>query len=102
MRDLKKEVFGAIFLDGKSKIIEIEDLFEGTLNLSSIYLREVIKSAIKDDAANLIFVHNYPSGNPEPSGSDKDVTKDLVFAGNLMQTKVLDHIIIGDNRYYSF
>jgi len=82
--------------------MEIEDLFEGTLDSSSIYLREVMKSAIKKNAANLIFVHNHPSGSPEPSGSDEDVTKDLVFAGNLMQIKVLDHIIIGDNKYYSF
>jgi DNA repair protein RadC len=102
MRDLKKEVFKVIFLDGKTQIMEIEDLFEGTLNSSSIYLREVMKSAIKNNAANLIFVHNHPSGSPEPSGSDEDVTKDLVFAGNLMQIKVLDHIIIGDNKYYSF
>ena len=102
MRDLKKEVFKVIFLDGKTQIMEIEDLFEGTLNSSSIYLREVMKSAIKNNAANLIFVHNHPSGSPEPSGSDEDVTKDLVFAGSLMQIKVLDHIIIGDNKYYSF
>jgi len=102
MRDLKKEIFKIIFLDGKNQIIEIEDLFEGTLNTSSIYPREVIKSAIKNNALGFIFVHNHPSGNPEPSESDKHVTEDLVFAGNLMQIKVLDHIIIGDNKYYSF
>ena len=102
MRDLKKEVFKVIFLDGKNQIIEIEDLFKGTLNTSSIYPREVIKSAIKNNAVSLIFVHNHPSGNPDPSESDKDVTEDLVFAGNLMQIKVLDHIIIGDNKYFSF
>jgi len=102
MRDLKKEVFKVIFLDGKNQIIEIEDLFEGTLNTSSIYHREVIKSAIKNNSVSLIFAHNHPSGNPEPSQSDKDVTEDLVFTGNLMQIKVLDHIIIGDNKYFSF
>lgn len=102
MRDLKKEIFKVIFLDGKNQIIEIEDLFEGTLNTSSIYPREVIKSAIKNNSVSLIFAHNHPSGNPEPSQSDKDVTEDLVFAGNLMQIKVLDHIIIGDNKYFSF
>lgn len=102
MRDLKKEVFKVIFLDGKNQIIEIEDLFKGTLNTSSIYPREVIKSAIKNNAVSLIFAHNHPSGNPEPSESDKDITEDLVFAGNLMQIKVLDHIIIGDNKYFSF
>jgi len=102
MRDLKKEVFKVIFLDGKNQITDIEDLFEGTLNISSIYPREVIKSAIKNNSVSLIFAHNHPSGNPEPSQSDKDVTEDLVFTGNLMQIKVLDHIIIGDNKYFSF
>ncbi len=102
MRDLKKEVFKVIFVDGKNQIIEIEDLFEGTLNTSSIYPREVIKSTIKNNAVGLIFIHNHPSGNPEPSESDKDITEDLVFTGNLMQIKILDHIIIGDNKYFSF
>ncbi len=102
MRDLKKEIFKVIFLDGKNKIVEIEDLFEGTLNTSSIYPREVIKSALKNNALSLIFVHNHPSGDPIPSPSDKDITKELVSAGGLMQIKVLDHIIIGDNRYFSF
>jgi DNA repair protein RadC len=102
MRDLKKEVFKVIFLDSKNQIIEIEDLFEGTLNTSAIYPREVIRSAIKNNAISLIFVHNHPSGSPEPSQSDKDITEDLVSAANLMQIKVLDHIIIGDNKYFSF
>ncbi|GAG81056.1 unnamed protein product [marine sediment metagenome] len=61
-----------------------------------------MKQAIKYNAASLIFVHNHPSGDPDPSPSDKDITKELVFAGNLMQIKVLDHIIIGDNKYFSF
>ncbi|MDY6863283.1 MAG: DNA repair protein RadC, partial [Thermodesulfobacteriota bacterium] len=102
MRDLKKEVFKVIFLDGKNQIIEIDDLFEGTLNASSVYPREIIKSAIKNNALSLIFVHNHPSGNPEPSHNDRDITEELVFSGNLMQIKVLDHIIIGDNKYFSF
>ena len=102
MRDLKKEVFKVIFLDGKNQIIDVEDVFEGTLNTSSVYPREVIKSAIKNNALSLIFVHNHPSGNPEPSESDKDITEDLVFAGNIMHIKVLDHIIIGDNKYFGF
>ena len=102
MRDLKKEVFKVIFLDGKNQIIEIEDLFEGTLNGSSVYPREVIKRAIKNNALSLIFAHNHPSGNPEPSHSDRSITEDLVFSGSLMQIKVLDHIIIGDNKYFSF
>ena len=102
MRDLKKEMFKVIFLDGRNQIINIEDLFEGTLNTSSIYPREIIKSTIKNNTISLIFVHNHPSGDPDPSQSDKNITKDLVFAGNLMQIRVLDHIIIGDNKYFSF
>ncbi len=58
--------------------------------------------AINYNSVSLIFVHNHPSGNPEPSQSDKDITKNLVNAGNVMQIKILDHIIIGDNKYYSF
>jgi len=102
MRGLKKEIFKVLLLDGKNQIVEIEDLFEGTLNTSSVYPREIIKSAIKNNAVNLIFIHNHPSGNPQPSQSDKDITEDLVFAGNFMQIKVLDHIIIGNNKYFSF
>ena len=102
MRDVKKEIFKILFLDGKNHIIDMEDLFEGTLNMSSVYPREIIKSAIKHNAVALIFVHNHPSGSPEPSLSDKEITKDLIEASNTMQIKVLDHIIIGDNRYFSF
>lgn len=102
MRDLKKEVFKVIFLNSQNQIMETCDLFQGTVNSSAVSRREVLESALKHGAASLIFVHNHPSGNPEPSLSDKELTKDLVWAGCLMQVKVLDHIIIGDNRYYSF
>jgi len=102
MRDLKKEVFKVMFLNAQNQVIEIENLFEGSLTFSAVYPREIVEKAIKYNAAALIFVHNHPSGNPEPSDNDKQITKDLVFAGNIMQIKVLDHIIIGDNRYFSF
>lgn len=102
MRDLKKEVFKVMFVDSQNRVVEIEDLFEGTLNASAIYPREVIQRAVRYNATALIFVHNHPAGNPQPSDNDKQVTQDLVFAGNIMQIKVLDHIIIGENRYFSF
>jgi DNA repair protein RadC len=102
MRDLKKEVFKLIYLNTQNQIIDITDLFEGTVDSSSISPREVMESAIKHNATSLIFVHNHPSDNPEPSPNDKQVTRDLVYAGNIMQIKVLDHIIIGGNKYYSF
>jgi DNA repair protein RadC len=102
MRDLKKEVFKVMFLDSQNRVVGIEDLFEGTLNASAIYPREIIQSAVKHNAVALIFVHNHPAGNPQPSDNDKQITQDLVFAGNIMQIKVLDHIVIGENRYFSF
>ena len=102
IRDLKKEVFKVIYLNSQNQIIETEDLVEGTINSSSVSSREVVEGAIKHSAASLIFSHNHPSGNPEPSKSDKDLTRDLVFAGSIMRMRVLDHIIIGNNRYFSF
>ncbi len=102
MQKDKKEVFKVMFLDGRNKLIDVENLFEGSLTSSVVYSREIMKRAIKYNAASLIFVHNHPSGDPDPSPSDKDITKELLFAGNLMQIKALDHIIIGDNRYFSF
>ena len=102
MRDLKNEVFKVIYLNSQNQIIDTIDLFEGTVSSSSVSLREVLEGAIKYNAVSLIFVHNHPSGNPEPSTSDKELTRELVYSGKIMRIKVLDHIIIGDNRYFSF
>jgi len=102
MRDLKKEVFSIIFLNSKNCIIDIEQVFEGTLNASAIYPREVIKSAIRHNACSIICIHNHPSGNTEPSPSDREITKNLILACTPVEIKVLDHIIIGDNNYFSF
>lgn len=102
MRDLKKEVFKVIYLNSQNQIIDTADLFEGTVDSSVISPREVMEGAIKHNATSLIFVHNHPAGNPEPSGNDKEVTRDLVYAGSIMRIRVLDHIIIGNNRYFSF
>ena len=102
MRDLKKEVFKVIYLNRQNQIIEITDLFQGTVDSSFISPREVIEGVIKHNAASLIFVHNHPSGDPAPSKNDKEMTRDLVYAGSIMRVRVLGHIIIGDNRYFSF
>jgi len=102
MRGLKKETFKVLYLNSQNQIIDTVNLSEGTVNSSSVSPREVVEGALKNNAASLIFVHNHPSGNPEPSQSDKGLTRELVYAGTIMQLKVLDHIIIGDNRYYSF
>jgi len=102
MRDLKKELFKVIYLSSQNQIIEVADLFEGTVDSSSISPREVVEEALKDNATALIFVHNHPSGNPAPSASDMQLTRELVYVGKIMQMKVVDHIIIGNDRYYSF
>jgi DNA repair protein RadC len=102
MRGLKKEVFKVLLLNSQNQIIDTTDLSEGTINASFISPREVIESAIKNHAVSVIFAHNHPSGSTEPSVNDKDLTRDLVFAAAIMHVKVLDHLIIGDNKYYSF
>lgn len=102
LRDSTKEKFMTLFLDAKNQIIEERTFFEGTVDSSAVYPREVMKAALQHDASSLIFVHNHPSGDPEPSESDKEITRELVFAASVMQVKVLDHIIIGNNRYFSF
>jgi len=95
-------VHKVIYLSSQNQIIETEDLFQGTLDKSVISPREIIERAIKHNAAALLFVHNHPSGNPEPSLSDKELTRDLLYAASIMQIRVLDHIIIGNNTYFSF
>jgi len=102
LRDLKREKFKVLFLDSKNQILEEKTLFEGTVDSSAVYPREIMKDALRYNASSLIFVHNHPSGDPEPSACDRDLTRELVFAANLMQLRVLDHIIIGNNRYFSF
>ncbi len=102
MRDLKHEVFKVIYMNSQNEIIDTEDLFAGTVDASVVWTREVVARALKHSATAMVFVHNHPSGNPEPSDSDRDVTRDLVYAGRIMQIKVLDHIVIGENRYFSF
>jgi DNA repair protein RadC len=102
LRDLKREIFKVLFLDAKNQILEEKTLFEGTVDSSAVYPREIIRDALRYEASALVFVHNHPSGDPEPSLCDKELTRDLVFAARVMQLKVLDHIVIGNNCYFSF
>jgi DNA repair protein RadC len=102
MRGLKKEVFKVIYLNNQNQIINTMDMARGTVNASTVSPREVIEGAINNNAASLIFVHNHPSGNPEPISNDRTLTRELVFVGRVMRIKILDHIIIGENKYYSF
>ncbi|MFH2220132.1 MAG: DNA repair protein RadC [Pseudomonadota bacterium] len=102
IRDKNRECFKVLFLDAKNKVITIETLFEGTLTASSVYPREVVSAALNHRAAALIFAHNHPSGDPKPSPDDVSLTRQLIFACRVMGITVHEHLIIGDNRYFSF
>jgi len=102
MLDLKKEVFKIVLLNSQNRIIDIFDTGEATVNKANPIIREIFQKALQNYATSLICAHNHPSGKTEPSREDRDFTKELYQAGNIMQVKVLDHIIIGDNEYYSF
>jgi DNA repair protein RadC len=102
MRDLKTEVFKVVYLDSNNRIIDIADAAIGTVNQAMPIVREIIHAALQKFAATIICVHNHPSANITPSAEDKKFTGELSAAGKLMDIKVLDHIIIGDDAYYSF
>ncbi|MCP3953633.1 MAG: JAB domain-containing protein [Desulfobacterales bacterium] len=102
MRDKSQECFKVVFLDAKNRVIEVQTLFKGTLTASAVYPREVVKAALEKNAAALIFAHNHPSGEPEPSSEDMEITRQLVFACRVVGVTVHEHLIIGDNRYFSF
>ncbi len=102
MRDLKREVFKVLFLNRKNELIMDRDVFLGSLTGSAVYPREIMTLALEYRAAALVFVHNHPSGDPSPSEEDRKLTKDLVWSSRLLMIQVLDHIIIGNNSYYSF
>lgn len=102
LRDRPREVFLAIFLTVRNRIITERILFEGTLTESAVFPREVIKIALNESAAHLIFVHNHPSHNPTPSPEDVSATKRLKAACEAVGISVLDHLIIGGERYFSF
>lgn len=102
MRDLKKEIVKTLFLDSKNKIIDIAEITEGTVNQSHPIIREILQKALQNFASSVICVHNHPSGEPAPSAEDKAFTQKLAAAGEILQIKVLDHIIIGNDTYFSF
>jgi len=102
MRDLKREIFKVLFLTRKNELISDQDIFMGSLTGSAVYPREIMIQALENKAAALVFVHNHPSGDPTPSAEDRRLTRDLVWAAQLLMIQVLDHIIIGQNFYFSF
>lgn len=102
MRHFDREHFRAILLNTKNQVIGTDKVSVGTLNSSAVHPRELFRNAIKRGAASVILVHNHPSGDPSPSREDKDITLRVKEAGNIIGIDVLDHIIIGDNKFTSF
>jgi DNA repair protein RadC len=98
---LKRERFICALLDIKNRAFKYTVVSEGTLTASLVHPREVFRYAIKEAAASVLFVHNHPSGDPNPSEDDIEITKRLVETGKIIGIKVIDHIIIGDGRYIS-
>jgi DNA repair protein RadC len=102
LRDRKKEYFYAVLLDNKHRTIREITVSEGTLTSSLVHPREVFGPAVRESAASVILVHNHPSGDPAPSREDDAITRRLVEVGALLGLAVLDHVIVGEKRYYSF
>jgi DNA repair protein RadC len=102
LRDYQQEVFACLFLDNAHRIIHFEVLFHGTINTTNVHPREIIRRALHHNAAAVILAHNHPSGIAEPSLADKAMTTALVEALRLIDVRVLDHIIVGDNQTTSF
>ena len=89
------EVFALLLLDSKHRVIAFREIFSGTLDAASVYPREVVKIALEHNAAAAILVHNHPSGDPEPSQADRALTTTLKNALNMVGTRILDHIVVG-------
>jgi len=102
MKNRKKEIFSVMLLNAKNRLIKTVTISEGALTGTIVHPREVFNPAIRESANSVVFTHNHPSGDPEPSNEDIALTRRLVDAGNIMGIRVVDHLIIGDNRYYSF
>ncbi len=101
LRSKKKEYFLALLLDTRNQLIRVAEISVGSLDSSIVHPREVFKEAVSASAASVLFAHNHPSGDPEASEDDINLTKRLVEAGEIMGIDVLDHVIIGDHGYLS-
>jgi len=102
MRYLDREHFVVLHLDTKHQVLATETVSIGSLNSTVVHPRELFKTAIRRSAAAVILAHNHPSGDPAPSPEDLSITARLVEAGRILGIEVLDHVIIGDGRYFSF
>lgn len=99
---LEHEIFGALLLDNRHRVLAFEELFRGTINGTAVYPREVVKRALSCNAAAVIFVHNHPSGDPEPSRADESLTQRLKQTLELIDIRVLDHLVVGREGVVSF
>src|SRR5690606_11418433 len=99
---LDHEVFAALFLGTRHRLIEYAEMFRGTIDGASVHPREVVKEALRFNAAAVIFAHPHPSGNPEPSQADRAITRQLKDALALVEVRTLDHIVVGGNDTVSF
>lgn len=102
LKDKKQEEFYVLYLDNKNNIIENKKLFVGTLNKSIVHPREIFKEAYILSSASIVCVHNHPSGNVTPSKEDISLTRKIHEIALIHEIKLLDHIIVGDNNYFSF
>ena len=97
-----REMFIILFSDTRNHVIDSELHTIGDVDSSSVYPRQVFRSALRHNSASIICVHNHPGGDPEPSLCDKDITKALVRAGAMLQISVVDHVIVSRSGYFSF
>jgi DNA repair protein RadC len=101
MAGLEQEHLRALLLDARNRVLEIAEIYRGSVNSSQIHIGEVFKPAIRRGATAVIVIHNHPSGNPAPSPDDVAVTRALVQAGKLLDVEVLDHLVIGQGKFVS-
>ena len=102
LRDLRHEVFCCVYLDNRNRVIAFEELFRGTIDGANVHPREVVKEALAHNAAAVILAHNHPSGIAEPSQADELITRRLKEALALVDIRVLDHLVVGDDVCESF
>lgn len=102
LMNYEREVFGMVLLDNRHRIIEFVELFMGSINSASVHPREVVKKALAQNAAAVILVHNHPSGDPDPSQADREITNRLQDALNIVEVRLLDHIVVGLEGTVSF
>jgi DNA repair protein RadC len=101
LRDLPHEVFGCIFLDNRHRVLGFDELFRGTIDNTTVYPREVVRQALHRNAAAVILAHNHPSGVPEPSDADRLITRRIRDALDLVDVRLLDHVVVGDGACVS-